>query len=137
MRVFGKLALFIVLIFVSTTSYAYATQAEDCRALITKNYINETAHFRLNPDNYNEPSYGNDHVARSIFYIRQLINDLGCSRKSVNFSKGPNGRGQSRCHTIFRGKPHTRSCYIHTNLGFFFVTTDLTDGVNLLYSRWD
>jgi hypothetical protein len=137
MRVLVKLALFFFLYAVSTSTHAFATQAEDCRALITKNYIKESAHYRLSPDNYNEPNYGNDHVARSIFYVRQLLSDLGCARKSVNFSKGPNGRGQSRCREMFRGKAHTRSCYIHTNLGFFFVTTDLTDGVNLLYSRWD
>lgn len=137
MKEFGLRAVLTFFVLFTVTSFAYGAEAEDCRAIITKNYLNETAHFRLVPDDYGEPNFANDHVSRSIYYIRELLNDLGCSRKAINFSKGPNGRGQSRCEVIFPGKPHSRSCYIHTNIGFFFVTTDLTDGVNLLYSRWD
>lgn len=137
MRVLGSLALFFFFSLFSVESNAYSAVAEDCRAIITKNYIKESAHYRLSPDNYSVPNFGNDHVGKSYFFVRKLIEELGCSKKAVNFSKGPNGRGQSRCHQIFRGKEHTRACYVHTNLGFFFVTTDLTDGINLLYNRWD
>lgn len=137
LSMFGRILALISLLTIFNLAVAEATMAEDCRALITKNYTQETVFFRINPDDYTEPKFGNDHVARSFFFVRKLIEDLGCSRKAVNFSKGPDGRGQSRCHQIFRGKEHTRSCYIHTNLGFFFVTTDFSESVNLLYSRWD
>jgi len=137
MKVFRKIFTLIALVLLVGFNYVEATVAEDCRALMTKNYSEESVLFTLNPDDYNEPDFGNDHVARSFFFIRTLLEDLGCSPKAVNFSKGPDGRGQSRCHQIFRGKPHTRSCYIHTNLGFFFITTDFLENVNLLFSRWD
>ena len=88
MKEFGLRAVLTFFVLFTVTSFAFGAEAEDCRAIITKNYLNETAHFRLVPDDYGEPNFANDHVARSIYYIRELLNDLGCSRKAINFSKG-------------------------------------------------
>lgn len=116
---------------------AQAADAEDCRARITKNYSYETVHYRLNADDYIEPNFGNDHLARSFFYIRHYIDEIGCTKRSIKFQKGPNGRGQSYCQQIHRNHPNSLVCYVYANLGYFFVSFDFNDGVNILFNRWD
>lgn len=43
----------------------------------------------------------------------------------------------SNCRNILKHASHTRVCAVETNHGYFFVTKDLLDGVNVIFNRWD
>jgi hypothetical protein len=43
----------------------------------------------------------------------------------------------AKCSKVKRGKNFSDICYVETNAGFFFMTPDVLDGVNVIYNRWD
>lgn len=43
----------------------------------------------------------------------------------------------SNCRNILPNADHSRVCAIETNHGYFFVTKDMLDGVNIIFNRWD
>ncbi|MCR9204453.1 MAG: hypothetical protein NXH75_07750 [Halobacteriovoraceae bacterium] len=114
------------------------TQAgsKDCITNLMAGETRDTYAFYMHVDDVDR-EFGNDHLASAIYTLRILLDREGCSRGDVNFGKGPHGRSHSRCTKVIRNQEHTRVCYVETNLGYFFLTTDLLDNINILYSRWD
>ena len=96
----------------------------------------DSVNYNIHSDDIDR-DFGKDYLAQAIYTIRVLIDDKGCSQADINFGKGPLGRSRSRCTKIVGNQDHTRVCYVETNLGYFFLTTDLLDTVNITYSRWD
>lgn len=109
---------------------------KDCIAILMGGEVRDTYSFSMHTDDLNR-DFGTDHLATAIYAIRQLLDREGCSPTDINFGKGPHGRSHSRCTKIIRNQDHTRVCYVETNLGYFFITKDLLDNLNMLYSRWD
>jgi hypothetical protein len=97
---------------------------------------NDTQAFTMHTDDVDR-DFGRDFLAEAIYTIRLLLDREGCRKTDVNFGKGPYGRSHSRCSKIIRNQEHTRVCYVETNLGYFFLTKDLLENVNITYSRWD
>ncbi len=117
-------------------SQGIQASARDCIANLTNNSLQDTFSYSLHADDVDR-DFGRDYLAEAIYTIRILIDREGCKRDAINFGQGPHGRSHSRCSKIIRNQEHTRVCYIETNLGYFFLTKDLLDNINITYSRWD
>lgn len=115
------------------------TSAEESRCInrLTNSYSNDSMSHTLNLNDYEVRDYGNDHLALSIKMVRELLNDVGCSRTAVNFGRSSTGRSHNRCNQILRGVPSSRVCYVETNLGYFFVTRNMLTSIHITFNRWD
>lgn len=133
MNVVKSLIALALLVFLSQGLQA---GANDCIDTLMGNNPNDSSTFVLHSDDISR-DFGRDYLAEAIFTVRVLLDREGCSRSDINFGKGPHGRSHSRCSKIIRNQEHTRVCYIESNLGYFFVTKDLLENINITYSRWD
>ena len=41
------------------------------------------------------------------------------------------------CRNVEKGNPFSKACYLESNVGFFIVSRDLFDGMNIIFNRWD
>ena len=123
----------ITLAFISGT-YASST---DCIRRITHDFTYSTTFTNIDLDQLELRDYGKDYLAQAIAVIRVYVDKKGCEKTDINFGKGPNGRSYSRCRLVERYSPHSRSCYVETNLGYFMVTKNLGENMHLVFNLWD
>ena len=123
----------ITLVFISGT-YASST---DCIRRITHDFTYSTTFTNIDLDQLELRDYGKDYLAQAIAVIRVYVDKKGCEKTDINFGKGPNGRSYSRCRLVERYSPHSRSCYVETNLGYFMVTKNLGENMHLVFNLWD
>jgi hypothetical protein len=114
-----------------------ASYAKECRHVLLGQGRFDSAQFSYDVDQFETRDYGRDYLARAIASIRYLIDQNGCAPRAVNFGDGPLGRSISKCQAISPRHPHSVACYIETNLGYFFVTWDMLENVNITFNRWD
>jgi hypothetical protein len=43
----------------------------------------------------------------------------------------------AKCTRVKRGHNFSEMCYVETKAGYFFLTPDILDGINVIYNRWD
>ena len=125
------------LIAISALLISFNVQANlmECMDVLTQGKDSNT--FQINMDREELPNYGRDHLANAIVAIRELVRMQGCSKKEINFGKGPWGRSHSRCERIHRRSNSSRTCYVESNLGYFIVNRDFHTTANIIFSRWD
>jgi len=111
--------------------------ANECLDTLTNNNMRDSLAISIDIDEINDRYFGNDHLASAIHYIKAALELKGCSRDEINFGRGAFGRSKSRCQFLAPGVITSLSCYVETNLGYFFVSRDLGTKVHLTYSRWD
>lgn len=133
MNVIKSLIALALLVFLSQGLQASPSQ---CITTLTGSNSGDTQSFALHSDDVDR-DFGRDFLAKAIYTIRILLDREGCRKTDVNFGKGPYGRSHSRCSKIIRNQEHTRVCYVETNLGYFFLTKDLLENINITFSRWD
>ena len=115
------------------------TAAEEARCInrLTDSYSSDSSSHVLNLNDYEIRDYRNDHLAFSIRMVRELLNDVGCSKNAINFGRSGSGRSHSRCEQVIRSVPSSRVCYVETNLGYFFVTRNSLTNIHITFNRWD
>ena len=123
----------LTMAFISNT---YASSTE-CIRRITDDFRYSTTFTNVDLSQLELRDYGKDYLAQAIAVIRVYIDQKGCNKKDINFGKGPNGRSFSRCRLVERYSPHSRSCYVETNLGYFMVTKNLGENMHLVFNLWD
>lgn len=136
MTLLKSLIALTFLIFITQNTSA---EPKDCMNKLMSTHHspnNDTYIHNLHLDDIDR-NFGKDYLADAIYKVRLILKKVGCSKEDINFGKGPYGKSQSRCTNILRDQEHTRVCYVESNLGYFFLTTDLLDNINILYSRWD
>tara|TARA_R110000868_G_scaffold246448_2_gene503095 strand:+ start:2358 stop:2756 length:399 start_codon:yes stop_codon:yes gene_type:complete len=116
---------------------AQADSSVECLDILTHRNAIDSFAYTLNVDEINDRYFGNDHVASAIHYVKAMLEKKGCSRSQVNFGRGAFGRSKPRCTYVAAHVPTSQSCYIESNLGYFFVTRDLMTKVHVIFSRWD
>ena len=128
----GIILTFSMLVISST--FASST---DCVRKITNDFAYTTTFTNIDLDQLELRDYGKDYLAQAIAVIRVYADSKGCDKKDINFGKGPNGGSYSRCRLVERYSPHSRSCYVETNIGYFMVTKNLGDHMHLVFNLWD
>ena len=111
--------------------------AYDCRRVLSGNFSTDSRHYALEAALWDEAEFGKDHMKGAISVIRELLKRNGCERSDINFGVGPNGRSKSRCVEVSPAHPTSLSCYVESNLGYFFLTKDMLTKIHVVFSRWD
>lgn len=136
-----KLFILLVLVVFAASMKAQArdVQAEQkCRRTLTSDYSHDSQSFTMDLSTLDIRDYGNDHVAKSIKVIRELLEDLGCQKHAVKFGVGPQGRAQNKCWFFDpNNRDISRVCYVVTNLGIFTTQHDYLDKMIITYKRFD
>ncbi len=127
----------LVLICTFCILQAKAADSFSCYSKLTDRFKNDVSTFVLDLNNLEYRDYGNDFLAEGIYLIRVLLKDLGCFKKDINFGDGPTGRSKSRCQLLSPQRFQSRSCYIESNLGFFFISYDMMGHATIVFNRWD
>lgn len=126
----------VLLVFISLISNTYASST-DCVKRITNDFKYPTTFANIDLDQLEMRDYDKDYLAQAIAVIRVYADKKGCDKKDINFGKGPNGQSSSRCRLVERYSPHSRSCYVETNIGYFMVTKNLGENMHLVFNIWD
>jgi hypothetical protein len=58
-----------------------------------------------------------------------------CDISTIEFSL--KDQAQNGCMTVVPRNPTSFACYLETNIGFFFVTSDFMDSTFVIWNRWD
>lgn len=129
----------VILLVLALIVTAHANEdktASRCLESLTNAHTQSSMTYQLDGDLI-DSDYGRDYLAQAIASVRLFLDDLGCSKKDVNFGKGPLGRSHSRCSLLAPGIESSRACYIESNLGYFLVSWDYQTAINIVFSRWD
>lgn len=112
--------------------------ANTCLAKLTYDFSIDSRAFKVDTDNINVIGNENDYLAQGISIVRGVLDLHGCDgQDDINFGHGPLGRTKSSCEKLVRSRGYSLTCYIESNLGFFFVTRDLQTNAFVVFSRWD
>lgn len=111
---------------------------ETCISKLTYDYAVDSRSFKVDTDNMIVLGDERDYLAQAISIVRGTLDLHGCDgRADINFGHGPLGRTKSSCRKLIRGRDYSLSCYVESDLGFFFVTKDLQTNAFVVFSRWD
>jgi hypothetical protein len=132
----ARLVLITSFLLLAVSEFTSANEAR-CINRLTSGYSSDSMSHTLDLNDYEIRDYRNDHLAFSIRMVRELLNDVGCSKNAINFGRSANGRSHSRCDQVLRSVPSSRVCYVETNLGYFFVTRNMLTNIHITFNRWD
>lgn len=129
--------ILLSLILISFNASAYTKDSLNCIKKLTYDLNVDSRAFKVNTDEIDVDDEVNP-LEEAIVLIRATLELYGCnSHNAVNFAQTPSGRAKSRCSELVPGHDYSMSCYIESNIGFFFVTKDLQTDAFIIYSRWD
>ena len=101
------------------------------------NCLYSTTFTNIDLDQLELRDYGKDYLAQAIAVIRVYAEKKGVIRKTSILAKVQMEEAFSRCRLVERYSPHSRSCYVETNIGYFMVTKNLGDHMHLVFNLWD
>ncbi|MFG1483177.1 hypothetical protein ACRXCV_14550 [Halobacteriovorax sp. GFR7] len=124
---------------ISSSAFAYTKTTLNCIKKLTYDLNVDSRAFKVNTDEVDaDIDFEGRPLDEAIAIIRTTLELNGCnSHNTINFSKTPSGRAKSRCVELVPGQDYSMSCYVESNMGFFFVTKDLQTDAFVVYSRWD
>ena len=136
-----KFLVLLVLVVFAASIKVNATdiQAEQkCRRTLTNDFSLNSQTFTMDLTTLDIRDYGNDHLAKSIRVIREVLTDIGCQPHAVKFGIGPQGRAHNRCWYIDQhNRDISRYCHVVTNLGVFSTQYDYLENMIITYKRFD
>lgn len=120
-----KLIVFIVLSLVGISNLS----ANDCYGKALNDYSSDSVAYQF----FNEDVYGDFEQKgekAAVDSIRLLEEKLNCHKNAFEVKK-------VSCREIMPGNALSKACYVESNLGYFFISVDMMDKVNLVFNRWD
>jgi len=64
-----------------------------------------------------------------------LALEKNCDTTKIDFNL--QDAKQSGCSLVAAKNPNSLTCYLETNVGFFFITQDFMDNAFVIWNRWD
>jgi hypothetical protein len=129
----------IAVLFVSAlTSEARANDL--CYKNLTENYTKSSKAFYLSERETRDLKWGNterERIQFSIGAIKKVARSLQCADRDLRPVKAK--ESFATCKDLIPGNGMTSTCYIplRTGLGYFLLSLDMSDNVNLIFNRWD
>lgn len=102
---------------------------DNCLELLSNDHSQDSQSFQV-ADYDLELDFDEAPEDYSIEALGGLLNDLGCKPSAKMVS-------EVVCHEIMPDNSYSRICYVENELGYFFVSKDMLDSVNIIYNRWD
>ena len=133
-----KLLIVLLMIIFAASIKAEAGEVERrCYGELTDGFKKDRNTFVLDLDFIQMRDYRTDQLAKSIRVVRELLDELGCSPKAINFGHTPQGRSHNTCKYFDRNQKDIKVCYVGTNLGYFLVHEDYLFHMTVNFYRWD
>ncbi len=121
-----KKALLVVLAMVF--SFGAAANYE-CYRKVLNDFSSDSAAFQVRIENAVEIFEENAERA-AVLGVGQLESILGCEKNSFAVS-------EVACREVVPGNILSKVCYVESQHGYFFVSVDMMDGLNVVFNRWD
>ncbi|OUR99899.1 hypothetical protein A9Q84_02395 [Halobacteriovorax marinus] len=122
--------LISILIF---TSIIFSTNASaaDCFQTLSSDYSQDSGAFKVADYELNG-EFEVTPESYSVEALDKLFSNIGCvasvrEKAAVKIS----------CKEIMPGNPASSVCYLENELGYFFISKDMLDTVNIVFNRWD
>lgn len=124
-----KLLLLFALIF----SVSYQQAKADCQIDFMNKYnVMDSKAISLH-DNSLEGDFYEDSESYVVEAIAKLVSDIkSCAREKSNHLVS-----NVSCKELMGGKLYSKSCVAESQIGYFFVSLDMLDNVNIIFNRWD
>jgi hypothetical protein len=103
--------------------------SDNCLELLSSDHSRDSQSFQV-ADYQLEQDFDESPELYSIEALDGLLNKLGCE---------PSAKIESEvvCREIMPDNSYSRVCYVENELGYFFISKDMLDSVNIIYNRWD
>lgn len=132
-----KFLIVLLMIIFAASIKAEANVVTKCRAKLLDNFSADRNQYVIDLDDLQMRDYGTDVLAKSIRVVRELLDEIGCSPKAVNFGWGPQGRIHNSCKYFDRNNRDIQVCLIQSNLGYFLIHEDYLNHATVNFYRWD
>lgn len=119
-------ALLVVLLLVGSFG---AAANQDCYQAALNNFSADSVAYRIYDEDISSAFEDNAEKA-SVRAVRKLEGNLGCADKSFEVA-------EVSCKEVMPGNALSKVCYVESQLGYFFISIDMMEGVNLVFNRWD
>jgi hypothetical protein len=121
--------LICVIAFVLVSSHAYA----DCYARLTQDYSRDSFGYQLAEDavSYDVERSTVDFARAAVIALEE---QLGCDLDGV---KAHMELAPANCQEVIPGVAMSRVCYVEGRYGYFFVSVDMLENINVVFNRFD
>lgn len=116
-----KIRMALVCLVLSNFSYA---DESSCYEKLMKGNIDSSAH---QIDISNLETHGDSIKDTAITGLNELMRQCGCFQK---FKK-------IQCGQAIKSNSRTAICYVEIAFGYFIISKDFMDNLNIIFNRWD
>lgn len=118
----------LLLITFTTSFYVLA----DCSMQLTQNFSRDSHAYQLREEEVDlELERGSVHFARAA--VEALVMKLGCGMNATSDKH----LGPANCQDVVPGVQLSRVCYVEENFGYFLVSVDMLENINIVFNRFD
>lgn len=103
----------------------------DCNRSLLDNFSRDSKSFQIYSEEVSEAF-----DERAEYASKEAIHLLGQSLGCADDDEALNPVEIS-CHEMISGNPISKVCYAEGLNGFFFVSVDMMDNLNIVFNRWD
>ncbi len=127
--------LFVIFMMV-LGAFSYAGNGHaDCFQKISNDYQDDSRSFQVQDDVLEKDFEEQPLAYAKEALIHLLKNEIGCKENAISFNE--KASADEVCNELIPGKPYSKVCYLESNLGYFFISMDMMDSVNIIFNRWD
>ena len=120
--------LFITTFLLTFTFNSFA----DCYESLTQNYSRDSFAYQLAEDEVDlELDRGSVSFARAA--VEALEAKLSCGMDAKGLSMGQS----ANCQDVVPGVALSRVCYVEKTYGYFLVSVDMLENINIVFNRFD
>lgn len=111
-----------------------SVQANECYMKFVEEGNLDSRSFQIDDQNISS-DFDDDSISFSKEAIVQVAKSLGCAQSDLGFDN--KNMGGESCQELIPGKSFSKICYVESDVGYFMVSKDMLDHVNIIYNRWD
>ncbi len=119
-----------VLLIIASLLVSLAASADhDCYRRALNNFSVDSMAFQINSEE--AVAMFEDRPDKAVYsVVRSLEQQIGCSEKSFELA-------EVSCKEIVPGNLLSSICYVESQHGYFFISMDMMESINVVFNRWD
>jgi len=120
-----KTFILIFVLLISASSFA------DCASALTNQYTQDSAAFQLSEDEVDDeiPRDTVEFAKQAIYSLQQ---NLGCQVDKLREQFA-----NASCQEVVPGISLSKVCYVEGRSGYFLVSVDMLENINIVFNRFD
>lgn len=117
-------------IFLILSSIQFANASYDCNAALSDDYSADSKSYRLSEFDV-EADFDSNPALVASQSVEKLYENLGCRESNSKSNM------IVKCKEIVKGVSHSNVCYLQNDEGYFLISKDMLENINIIYNRWD